>query len=64
MKRNEKATKEIPVLQPSFTQQLAKRKVVPERKKIRQLLRSMLSMEDDERELQEEQKFHMTAKAH
>lgn len=43
---------------PTYTQQLPKKKVVPERKKIRQLLRSMLPMEEEQRQHQEEQNFY------
>jgi len=38
--------------------QLPKRKVVQERKKDRQLLRSMLPMEEEQRQYQEEQNFY------
>ncbi|MES2458862.1 MAG: hypothetical protein V4594_25150 [Bacteroidota bacterium] len=36
-------------------QELPKKKIIPERKKIRQLLRSMLPMEEEQRQLKEEQ---------
>jgi hypothetical protein len=49
----------------TYTHHLPKRKVVQERKKIRQLLRSMLPMEEEQREYQEEQNFyHRRSKAH
>ncbi|WP_288880189.1 hypothetical protein [Pedobacter panaciterrae] len=40
------------------TQQLPKRKVMLERKKVRQLLRSMLPMEEEQRQYKEEQNFY------
>jgi len=49
---------------PTYIQQLPRRKAVKDRKKIRQLLRSMLPMEDEQRQIQEEQKlFHKPGKA-
>ena len=49
--------KEDSVPKPTYIQKLPKKKIVQEWKKIRQLLRSMLPMQDEQRQLQEEQKL-------
>ena len=55
---------EEPVTKLSYIERLPKKKIVQERKKIRQLLRSMLPMGDEQRQFQEEQKlFHKPGKA-
>jgi len=55
---------DIKLPKPTYIQQLPKRKAVKDRKKIRQLLRSMLPMEEEQRQIQEEQKlFHKPGKA-
>jgi len=53
-----------PAPRPAYSLQLPKKMIVKERKQVRQLLRSMLPMEDEQRQLQEEQKlFHKPGKA-
>lgn len=42
----------------AYTQKLPKGKVVQERKKVRQLLRSMLPMKEEQRQYQEEKNFY------
>ncbi len=57
-----KAEEVVP--RPTYIQKLPKKKIVQERKKIRQLLRSMLPMEEEQRQIQEEQKlFHKPGRA-
>ncbi|WP_084286859.1 hypothetical protein [Pedobacter nyackensis] len=65
MRTTAKLKAEEPLPRPAYIQRLPKKKIVQERKKIRQLLRSMLPMEDEQRQLQEEQKlYHKPGKAH
>ena len=65
MKTSSRMKIEELVKSPSCIQQLPKRKIVQERRKIRQLLRSMLPMEEEQRQIKEEQKlFHKRGKAH
>ncbi|ETZ19238.1 hypothetical protein N824_10880 [Pedobacter sp. V48] len=48
----------------TYLRKLPRKKIVQERKKIRQLLRSMLPMEDEQRQVQEEQNiFHKPGRA-
>lgn len=64
MKKGLNTMEDIKVPNPTYIQQLPKRKAVKDRKKIRQLLRSMLPMEEEQRQIQEEQKlFHKPGKA-
>ncbi len=58
MRTASKLKTQIEAPKPTYTQELPKRKVVKERKKVRQLLRSMLPMEEDQRQFQEEQNFY------
>ncbi|TCD03131.1 hypothetical protein [Pedobacter psychroterrae] len=58
MKTELKIKLENAISKPTYKQPLPKRKSVPERKKIRQLLRSMLPMEEEQRQYQEEQNFY------
>jgi len=54
-----KAEESVP--KPSYIQKLPKKKILKERQKIRQLLRSMLTMGEDQRQHQEEQDFYHNA---
>ena len=58
MKTALKLKTEIAVPKPAYTHQLPKRKVIQERKRVRQLLRSMLPMEEEQRQYQDEQNFY------
>jgi hypothetical protein len=55
MRQRSKPIKEKTSDKPTDKLQQPKKRVKPERKKIRQLLRSMLPMEEDQRQLKEEQ---------
>lgn len=58
MKTALKLKQENAAPKPTYTQQLPKRKLIKERKKVKQLLRSMLPMEEEQRQFQEEQNFY------
>lgn len=59
MRQRLKATQEKSPEKLTHKQQLPRKKIILERKKIRQLLRSMLPMEEDQRQVKEEQNlFH------
>ena len=55
MKERTKADQSKTTFKPTDKEQLPKKKVIPERKKIKELLRSMLPMEEEQRQLKEEQ---------
>ena len=55
MRQRSKPIKEKAPDKPTYKLQLPKKRITPERQKIRQLLRSMLPMEEEQRQLKEEQ---------
>jgi len=58
MKHRLKTTAENTADKLTHRQKLTRRKIVPARKKIRQLLRSLLPMEQEQRQYQEENNFY------
>ena len=58
MKKGLNTVENIKLPKPTYIQQLPKRKAIKDRKKIRQLLRSMLPMEEEQRQQEEEQNFY------
>ncbi|RKR81850.1 hypothetical protein BDD43_2011 [Mucilaginibacter gracilis] len=55
MRQNVKLSKDTKPDKLAYKEVLPKKKAIPERKRIRQLLRSMLPMEEEQRQLKEEQ---------
>ncbi|ATP57610.1 hypothetical protein CPT03_14570 [Pedobacter ginsengisoli] len=64
MREGSKPGREAAVYKLTYIQQVPKKKMISQRKKIRQLLRSMLPMGKEERQYQEERRlFHKQSKA-